>query len=52
MVHSHRLGVSIAMAMIDNEFFDLTESVQIAAGGVKTDAKIRKLPFDADISAF
>jgi len=52
MVHSHRLGRSIAMAMIDNEFFDLTESVQIVAGGAKTDAKIRKLPFDADIAAF
>jgi len=52
MVHSHRLAESIAMAMIDNEFFDLAESVQIVAGDTKTDAKIRKLPFDADIAAF
>lgn len=52
MVHSHRLAESIAMAMIDNEFFDLTESVQIVAGDIKTDAKIRKLPFDPDIAAF
>jgi aminomethyltransferase len=52
MVHSQRLGRSIAMAMIDNEFFDLTESVQIITGNTKTDAKICKLPFDADIAAF
>jgi len=52
MVFSQRLGRSIAMAMIDNEFFDLTESIQIVTGDVKTDANICKLPFDADIAAF
>lgn len=52
MVRSHRLAESLAMAMIDNEFFDLAEGVQIVAGEAKTDAKIRKLPFDPDIAAF
>ena len=51
IVPSERLGYNVATGLIDNEFYDLTEEVQIVGEGVTMGAEIVELPFDREIAA-
>ena len=51
IVPSERLGCNVATGLIDNEFYDLTEEVQIVGEGVTMGAEIVQLPFEREIAA-
>ena len=51
IVSSEHLGRSIATAMIDNEFFNLKDQVQIVGDDIVAPAEITPLPFEPQIAA-
>ena len=51
MTVSPRFDCNIAMAMIDNEFFDLVDQVQVVGDNLLTAAQIAVLPFEKGIAA-